>query len=882
MSVLKVAWLRIRSVLSRHAIESDLNDELRFHVEQQVEKNLRAGMSREGARRDALIKFGGLERIKESARDELRPVVVEDAIRDLRYALRALRRSPGFTVVSSLTLALGIGASTAIFTLVDSVLLRPLPFPQPERLAMIRPTSGSRLSAAYLHEWRLRSRSIQDMAGWRDERANLTDGVRPLEVLVDRTTANYFATLGVPPLLGRTFTASADLSRVESEVVLSHGFWLRRYGGARDIIGQSMMLDGKPFTIVGVMPEGFTIRTNELAGSRAELWAPFALMPTNWTGMGGVLTVVARLKADASVARARSDLSLIAHAIEEQHPSYSRDWGVEVLPLLDATVNDVRPTLLVLFGAVAILLLIACANVANLVLGRAATRQSEMAIRRSLGATDGRLVRQLLAESLALALLGGVLGVIVAIWGTELLVAALPAGFQLPRVQEIGVNVRVLSFAVAVTMLSAIGVGLVPSFRSALSASPPALQDVTRGNSPGPTRNRIAGALVISEVALALILLAGAALLSRSFWELIRVDPGFEPDQVLTMRTTLPASKYDTDDRVRAFSTALLGRIAGLPGVRAVGSSNYLPMSRFGAAARFEIAGRPEARMEDQKFSWVTVVGGRYFEAMGIPLLRGRLPGHLDSHPEQPIFVIDEQLARRYWPNADPVGARLTWNRGENKPLSGEIVGVVGRVRSQSMAGDSPPPMAYWWFPNAPNRELTVVLRTQGSVDAIGGLLSGQVRELDPNQPMSELGSMQDLVSADLARPRLTMLIVAGFAAVALVMAAIGLYGLVAFMVAQRTREIGVRMALGAQYRDVLQLVMRRGAVLVGTGLAIGVVSTLVLGRFVASLLYGVTPSDPATLLAVSLFLAAVALVATYFPARRAARVEPMVALSAE
>ncbi len=881
MRLLAVAWSHLRSVWPRRAVEAELNEELRFHIDQQAEKNRRAGMSPEHARRQALLEFGGLERIKERARDELRPVVIEDALRDLRQGLRGLRRSPGFALVASLTLALGIGTSTAIFTVIDSVLLRPLPFPAPERLVMIRPSSGSRLSAAYLHEWRSRSKSLQDMAGWRDERANLTGGERPLDVLIDRTTANYFATLGVPPLLGRTFTVSADLDRAEPEAVLSYGFWQRRYGGARDVIGRSMTLDGHGFTIVGVMPAGFTIRTNELAESRAEVWTPFALVAANWTGMGGSLNVVARLRHGVAVAQAHADLALIARGIEQQHPSYSRDWTLEVLPLLDATVSDIRPTLLVLFGAVAILLLLACANVANLVLGRAVTRQPEMAIRRSLGATDGRIARHVLTESLALALVGGVLGVSLAIWGTQLLLAVLPAGLQLPRTREIGVNPRVLAFAVAVTLCSAVGVGLAPSIRMALRPLQPPLPDVTRSRSAGPAPHRMAGALIVSEVALAMILLAGAALLARSFWELIRADLGFRPDGVLTMRTTLPASRYDTDERVRAFNAVLMERIEHLPGVVAVGSVNYLPMSRVGVATSFDIEGRPAARVEDQKFSWVSVVGGHYFDVMGIPLRRGRLPTRADSHPDRPIFVIDEQLARRYWPYSDPVGARLTWSRSGQEPLSGEIVGVVGNVRLQS-ANDASPSMVYWWFPNAPDREITVVVRAAGRTDAIAAAVAGQVNEIDRNQPVSALRPMNELVSADRARSRFVMGLVGGFAVAALGMAAIGLYGVIAFTVAQRTREIGVRIALGARRRDVLQLVMGRGAMLVGTGLVIGLMSALALGRFVSSLVYGVTPGDPATLLAAAAFLAAVALVATYLPARRAASVEPVAALTAK
>jgi putative ABC transport system permease protein len=806
---------------------------------------------------------------------------IAEVRQDAGYALRQLRRTPGFTAVAIATLALGVGATTAIFTIVDSVLLRPLRFPEPQRLTMIRPTSGSRLSAAYLHEWRLQGQSFQDMAGWQDVRANLSGRGEPLEVLVDRVTPNFFAVLGTPAFLGRTLTAGTDLSHVEPEVVLSHGFWERRYGGDPAVIGQPITLDGEILTIVGVMPEGFTIRTNELAESRAELWMPFPLVPGDRTGMGGSLNVVARLAPGVTLDQAQVELSLIARRIEQEHPSYSHDWGVNVVPLHEATVKDARLSLLLLFGAVGILLLIACANVANLVLSHAATRQTELAIRLSLGATAGRLVRQFLTENFVLAAVGGALGVVLAVWGTELLISALPAGLDLPRTREIGANVRILVFAGLVTVLTASLFGLVPSVSSARSASHSALRESTRGSSAGRNRNRVGSTLIVSEVALAVILLAAAGLLGRSFWELSRVHPGFQPEHVLTLRTTLPASKYDTDDRIRAFSSDLLKRIENLPGVRAVGFVDYLPMSRFGAGGPFRIEGRPEVRPEDQPGSWMSVVGGRYFEAMGIPLLRGRLPGDADTRNTAPVFIIDETLARRHWPGEDPVGTRLVWRTGEGERLSGEVVGVVGSVRWAGLAA-SPQATTYFWFPQNPGRQLTIVVRTLGDPSAVSRVIAAQVMDIDPNQPVAEIRAMQDLVSADLAQPRFTIVFLGSFAAAALLLASIGLYGVIAFGVTQRTREIGVRVALGAQHRDVLRLVMQRGMLLVGAGLAIGIIASLAMGRMVAGLLYGVTPTDPTTLLAVTLFLAAVAMLATYLPARRATRVDPILALKAD
>ncbi|MGH9147055.1 MAG: ABC transporter permease, partial [Vicinamibacterales bacterium] len=604
-------------------------------------------------------------------------------IQDLRYASRTLTRTPGFTAVAVATIALGIGGSTAIFSVVDAVLLRPLSFAEPQRLTMIRPTSGSRLSPGYLHDWRLESRTVDDMTGWHDVRVNLTGGGEPLEVLADRVTPNFFSVLGTPAFLGRTFTVGADLRDVASEVVLSHGFWQRHYGGDPRVLGQAVRLDGGSFTIIGVMPEGFTIRTTELAESRAELWIPFSLVPGDRIGMGGILNVVARLVPDATPEQARAELSSIAQRIEADYPSYSRNWGVQVVPLHDATVQDVRLALSVLLAAVGILLLIACANVANLELNRTARRQAELAIRRSLGATVGRLVRQLLTEAFVLAGAGGAVGVLLAKWGLDVLIPILPAGLELPRARDIDIDLRVLLFAFLMTILTAILFGLVPSLSSARSAPQSALQEVTRGSSLGRHFNRLGGALIVSQVALAVALLASAGLLGRSFWALSHVHPGFQAEQVLTLRTTLPASKYDTDDRIGAFGGALFERIENLPGVSRVGSVGYLPMSRFGAAAVFEIDGRPEVRSEDLPGSWISVVGGRYFDVMGIPLIRGRLFSDADTKNTEAVFVIDEQLARRHWPDQDPIGSRITWPVGVQQFVTGVDVGD-GKAANES------------------------------------------------------------------------------------------------------------------------------------------------------------------------------------------------------
>jgi putative ABC transport system permease protein len=796
----------------------------------------------------------------------------EEGARDVRYALRGLRSSPGVMIAAVVTLALGIGGSAAMFTVIESVLLRPLGFAQPERLAAISPTSHARLSQAYVNDWRQQSRAFEDMAGWYDVHANLTGSGTPLEVWVDRVTSNFFRLLGVRPLLGRAFAVSPQFSPAPHEVILSYGFWQRRFGGDRAAIGRTVELDGDVFTIVGVMPRGFTIRTNELAESRADVWMPFQLDPGNHVGMGGILNVVGRLSPDATFYSARAELSAIARRIERAYPSYSRDWDIEVTPLLEATVRNARLPLLVMFGATAILLLAACANIATLMLSRALSRRVELAIRRSLGASHVRLVRQLMAESLVLACLGGMLGMATAVWVTPRVVQAIPEGLNFPRAQDIAVDGRVLLFSLGVILLTAILFGLAPALNRSRSSVSLRSESSARGG-----LRATGNTLVQLEIALALVLLSGAGLLLRSFSKLSAEDPGFRPEDVVTMRLTLSANRYDADDRARAFATDLLERVNRLPGVRAVGTVNYLPMSRIGAAEAFDIEGRPIARAGDQPSSWVSVVGGRYFEAMGIPLLKGRLPSRNDTSRTQPVFVVDEELARRFWPNGDPIGAHLVWHSA-GATVTGEVIGVVGGVRWTGMAAERNP-TTYFWFPQKPGRELAVVVRTATDPLGLAVPLGAEVERIDPNQPISAIRSMSDFVSDDLAQPRLLMLSLAAFASMALLLSAVGLYAVMAFGVSGRTHEIGVRIALGAQRRDVCWLIMRRVVWLTVSGLAIGVPVALFLGRMVAGLLYGVEPSDPATLAAVAVFLASVALLAGYLPVRRASRVDPIVAL---
>src|SRR5687768_136579 len=796
---------------------------------------------------------------------------------DVAHALRLLRRSPGFSALAISTLALGIAATTSIFTIVDAVILRPLRFPEPQQLVILLPTSGSRVSEGYFSEWRRQSRTFDDIAAWYDQPGTLTGRGEPVEVLVDRVTSNFFEVFDATPIAGRGLTTEPTLGIARAEVVLSHGLWQRRYGGDAGAIGQTIILDGEALTIVGVMPRDFGVRTNELAESRAELWRPFQLVVKDLRGMGGMLNVVGRMSPGVTADAAQAELSVIARRLESEHGSYSRDWRITVVPLLEATVRDVRPMLLVLFGGVALLLVGACTNVANLLLSRSAARRREFAIRRSIGATTGRIVRQLVTEAAVLSAFGGALAILLAMWGTGFLVSLVPSGMDLPRTREIGTSARMLSFAMLVTTITAALLGVVPALTSARSSTG-AFRAAARGASMSRGRHLTGSALIVSEMALALVLVAGAGLLIRSFSELARVDPGFRSAQVMTLRVALSPANYETDERIRRFGNDLLERIGRLPGVRAVGTVAYLPMSNIGIGEAFEIEGRPVLDPRDRPDAWISTVGGAYFEAMDIPLIRGRFPRTSDTEKTTPVFVIDEALAQKYWPNGDAIGARLIWRRNGKVRLAGDVIGIVGGVRWAGRNGRVYP-TAYFWFPQNPGRAINIAARTDLDPAQLAAAIAAQVRAIDPNQPVGQVRAMDELVSADLARPRFTTLLLGVFAGSALLLAAIGLYGVIAFWVTQRTREIGVRVALGAQYGDVLKLVLLHGLSLSAAGIAIGVAVTLGLGRAISSVLYGVAPTDPMTLMLSAFVLVAVATAATYLPARRAARVNPIAAL---
>jgi putative ABC transport system permease protein len=794
-------------------------------------------------------------------------------LQDIRYALRTLRKSPGFTTVALLTLALGIGATTAIFTVVNTVLLRPLPFPDAERLVVVweRSPHGEErnvVSPANFAGWREQSQAFEELATHFSTTGVLTGAGEPEELRRGYTTTNFFATLGVAAQVGRTFQEDDD----HSMVLLSHRLWQSRFGGDPGVIGQTITLSDHPRTVVGVMPADFRFLDPQPA-----LWTPMQIAPE---ARGRFLTVVGRLRPGTTIEQARSEMSTIAGRLEAEHPQFNTGFGTTVLPLHEQIAGDVRPALLVMLGAVAFLLLIACSNVANLLLGRAAARSKELAVRLSLGATRGRLIRQTLTESLVLAASAGTLGLLVAHWGTQLLVRSLPAELALPRLQEVGVDGYVLGFAVLVSLLTGVLFGMLPALVAGREDLSQTLRDATRGTTRGVGRSRVRSALVVVEVALALVLLVGAGLLARSFWQLQQVDPGVQPEQVLTMRLTLAASVYDEEAARRTLAAELIPRLESLPGARSAGAVGpFLPLSGEKSSTMYLVEGRPPPSEGEEPGADIRVVAGEYFRTLGIPLLRGRLFDDRDHENSPTVFVINEALAREQFPGQDPVGQRLSYWWGDM--LGGEVIGVVGSVREMGPTED-PSPAIYRAHRQDPVGQLHLVIRTAGDPLALAGVASAAVRGIDPNLAVGEVRTMETVLGRTIARPRMNVLLLGIFSGMALLLAAIGIYGIISYSVTQRLHELGVRVALGAQPRDVLRLVVGQGLALTVAGLGVGLLTAVAVTRVMASLLFGVSATDPGTLAAVSLFLVAVATLASYLPARRATRIDPIDALRAE
>ena len=806
---------------------------------------------------------------------------------DLRYACRLLLKSPGFSFIAILTLALGIGANTAIFSVVNAVLLRPLPLSEPGRLVQMFESKkfpagflGS-VSAANLNDWRAQNTTLEGIAAYQYQDFALQNQATPERVLGVTVSANYFRVLGAQPLLGRTFLEGEDQSGGVPVVVLSEALWRAQFSADPAIAGRTISLGGQPFTVIGVMPSSF-----RFPSERAQLWVPLVVSPAALRERGDHgLQVVGRLRAGVSLGQAQANMEAVALAIGQKFPEEQRDRSVSLVPLQEQLTRNSRTSLLVLLGSVACLLLIASANIANLLLARTAGRQREIALRLALGASRARLVRQFLTESMLLAVLGGAAGIVTAIWGTDLLVALL--GDQVPGASAVRIDGSVLAFTAGLALLVGIGCGLAPA-RQAVGRSAADLQTALHGHTAVAGANRLRSFFVVAELALAVVLLCGAGLLLRSFAQLRQTDSGLlRPEQILTARLSLPNERYPSAASVVDFYRRSLERVQALPGVRAAGAINFLPIANWGMNGNVELEGHPFPQGQEPLAEFRSVAGD-YFATMGVPLLAGRLVGPRDG-PEAPRSItVNHALAHRFGLSEQEI-------LGGKIKLGGEyvftIVGVVADVR-QSGLDRSPQPEMYFSVAQAPGSEglggnmlqsATLVVRADGADPAsLTDTVRRAVQSIDPGLPLFRIETMQTVISESVADRRLNSALLGTFAAIALGLAALGLYGVISYAVTQRTRELGIRVALGAQRGDLFRLVVGSGMKLAAVGLGLGLLAAFGLTRFLASLLYGVSPGDPFTFAVVIVVLGVVALLANYLPARRATRVSPTEALRSE
>jgi putative ABC transport system permease protein len=809
---------------------------------------------------------------------------MENLFQDLRYAVRMLFKNPGFTAVAVLTLALGIGANTAIFSVVNTVLLQPLPYKDPDRLMMVWEDDTKRgfprdtPAAANYIDWRDQNQVFEGMAAIADASFNLTGVGEPERIDGRRVTANLFPLLGVEPGLGRAFTPEEDRPGAGRVVIISHGLWQRRFGSDANIIGSPISLNGESHTVVGVTPPQFQFPAREV-----ELWVPMAFTEREAANRGNhYLEIVARTKPGVTVEQAQAEMTTIAARLEQQYPDQNTDLGAVVVPLHEHVAGDIKPALLILLGAVGFVLLIACANVANLLLARAAVRQKEIAIRIALGASRLRLVRQFLTESVLLAAIGGLVGLALALWGVNLLKAFIPENIS--QVKALTIDSRVLAFTLLVSLVTGLIFGLAPALQASSFNLNETLKEGGRDSSAGSRGNRIRSLLVIAEVAISLILLIGAGLLINSFVRLSNVDPGFRTDNLLTMQIVLPVQKYPDRARRSVFYTELVQRIEALPGVRSAAVTNWIPLVRQGDSIGFNIEGRPDPGRGKSPIVVTRVVSPHYFQTMGIRLLQGREFNEQDRSDSPRVIVINETMARRYWPDEDPTGKRITPGPADSRNPDDwlTIVGVVNDVRQFELNAEPKPQMYISYIQAGFFAPRHLVVSTQVEPRSLASTVRNTVWEIDKDQPVSNISTMEETLSESIARQRFSTLLLSIFAAVALALAAVGIYGVMSYSVAQRSSEIGLRMALGAQTSDVLKLVIGQGMRLAIVGVMIGLVATFGLTRLIESLLFGVSATDPLTFIVISLLLTTVALMACWIPARRAAKVDPMVALKYE
>jgi len=865
---------RLRTLFRRPAAESELDDELRFHLERQIAKYVNSGMSEEEATRRAQLEFGGIAQVKDECRDARGISFVETVVQDVRYAIRTLLRSPAFTACAVLTLALGIGANTAIFSVVNSVLLNPLPYPDPQALLAARQND----SRPNLKDIQRQTRSFASSGGVNIEMMDFTGNGEPVRIHAAYVDAGLLQALGVQPMLGRWISDEEDVKGGPSNVIVSYSFWRDFLSSDPHVLGKTVRLSGNSYTVIGVMPREFSL-PKEPADVFVSLWvaypeaAPFRgvhFMHTYW-----------RLKAGVTLAQAQADMTQVDRRLAEQFPDTEKDRDTRLLPLHEWLVGNIRPALLILFGAVGLVLLIACANFAMLLMARAVARQRELMIRASLGARNSRLIRQRLTESTLLALVGGAVGLLVAKLGTIFLLALKPAALH--KFHTIPMDGRVFAFVFAVSLLTGLLFGLMPAWSASRGDVAEALRENQRPTGIGPSRSFLRSFLITAEVALALILLAGAALLIKGFLRLRAVNPGFNPANVMTMYLQLPATRYPEIPLQTTFRRELLARIDALPGVEAAMISD-MPLSGNYVSHRVVIDGRPTPAVGTEPQVQTLAVMGDYLRLMQIPLRAGRdfLPTDREGQPL--VALVNQAFVSQYLAGQDPIGTRIDWTRTDEPHQWMTIVGVASDVKHSGLNQPVDPAVYSLFSQNDEQwrRWMTLVIKASGPQADLVEDVKKQIWSLDSQIPVSDIQSMDDLMAISVAQQRFNMLLLGIFAALAVALAGVGIYGMMAYRVNQRTRDIGVYMALGAQHRDVLRLVMKDGATLALLGIAVGLAGAAAVTRVMASLLFEVKPTDPPTLIGVALLLAAVALLACYIPARRALSIHPMAALRCE
>ena len=808
-------------------------------------------------------------------------------MQDVRYAVRMLLKNPGFTFVAVIAVALGIGANSAMFSVINAVLLRPLPYHEPDRLVTIWEESPQRdmyempVSFANFRDWVDQNHVFEHISAYTFTNLNLTGAGEPARLLAVRSSANLFSLVGAAPMLGRPFLPEEDKEGANRVVMLGQGLWQRRFGSDSGIVGQSLTLNNQSYTVVGVMPASFQFPVGfgylgKVLNDPVELYVPLAATGKETVRGNYSFFSIGRLRPGVTIDQARAEMTTIEGSLEQQYPGGNTGIGISLIPTHEQTVKEIRPALLVLLSAVAFLLLIACANIANLLLARAASREKEIAIRTALGASRLRVLRLLLTESVILSLAGGCLGLLLALWGTDALMALAPD--NIPRLNEVGVDARVFGFTLAVSVITGIVFGLIPAIHASKPDLNEALKEGSRGSTGSAAGKRIRSGLVAVEVALSLVLLIGAGLMIKSFLRLQQMNLGFNPDNVLAVDLSLSRSRYPEDRQQVAFFQAALERLQSLAGVQSVGATTGLPLTLAVSGSDFRIEGRPEPEPGKEMIINTRSVSPGYFHTLGIPLIKGREFSDRDRSDAPKAAIINYDLARIYFSDEDPMGKRITFDEGESWI---SIVGVIDDVKQLGL-DSSAKPEVYFPYLQMTSPSMSIVVRTISNPLSLVAAMRSQIREIDKDLPVADVKTMRQLLSESVSGRRFNMLLLTVFAAVALVLAAVGIYGVMSYSVSQRTHEIGIRMALGAQTSDVLKLVVGEGMLLALAGVAVGLVASLFLTRLMSSLLFGVSATDPLTFALISVMLTGVALAASLVPARRAMKVDPMVALRYE